>query len=428
MDEAFSAVLVRGSFVSMIKGSFSDTLPFLYNIIAWAMTHIFGYSAAILKFTSVIPMILLLLLGCTNVKRDFGLMPSVIFILCIISVPEMFHYGVEIRMYSYALLFATASGIYAFECFASSSRRSWVLLSCATILGALTHYFALITSAFVWLFLLIMIIRHSSALLKKWCISASCTVVSYVPFFIVAIIQLKKASSYFSAKAPDANGFFSALRSPFVTNITPLSAVLLLLFLFALIFGSRQPVSYMYCSAYVLILIVSYLIMYITGSTFFSSRYLFPAYGLLWLGFAIASGREWHTHIPALYTYIAVFLVLSVTGATNFRSQFIREYCTGVDKMTDFFDANLTENDGYIIYEDNYQIEICMRYYEPGLKKYDFDSACDISGNIWYFEVPGYEKELDAAGIYGYNKEYIGDMSFSIYSFKLYKLTKATDN
>ena len=92
--------------------------------------------------------------------------------------------------------------------------------------------------------------------------------------------------------------------------------------------------------------------------------------------------------------------------------------------MTAWFDRNLSPDDGYIIYETAYQIEICMRYYYPGLKKYDRQSINEIKGNIWYFEVEGYEYELEKFKSLGYNIVYMRQMAFDRYKFNLYRLDK----
>ncbi len=422
MDEAFTAVLVRGSFSSMIHASMADTLPPLYNILLWFMTHLFGYDSVIMKLTSVIPMILLLLSGCTAVRRNFGLQSSILFMLCVIAAPNMLHYGVEIRMYSLALLFGTLSGIYAYEAYKTMTRRSWIMLIISTVAAGYTHQFALITSAFVWLFLLIMLFISKKRVYSKWFISLGTVIISYIPCLIVTITQLKNASSYFSASGISLSGFLSCLRYPFVTNITPVSFILLSVFILGVLYSSRRVVSYLYIAVYPMVLVFSYIIMLVSGSTFFSSRYLVPSLGLLWLGFSILVGQSERRY--SRYMTIFSILTLISAGAVLYHSQFLLEYSSGVSHMTDYFSANLKSDDGYIIYENNYQIELCMRYYEPGFKKYDMDHADDIKGNIWYFEVPGYENKLDETADYGYNKVYIGDMSFDIYSFKLYKLIK----
>ena len=104
--------------------------------------------------------------------------------------------------------------------------------------------------------------------------------------------------------------------------------------------------------------------------------------------------------------------------------EFKGEYFPRVDQMTEWFDENLGPNDGYLIYEDLYQIELCFRYYYPDLKKYDWDSIDQIKGNIWYFEVPGYEDYLELCEEHGYGKIFIDDMNFDRYNFRLYKLEK----
>lgn len=427
MDEAFTAVLVRGSFASMLKGSISDTLPPLYNIYLWSMTHVFGYSAPVMKLASAIPMILILLLGCTAVKRNFGLRTSVVFLICMMTAPELFHYGIEIRMYSLGLLFSTASAIYAYECAHSGTSRPWVMLVLSTALAGYTHQFALIASFFIWVYLLIYMIRSSSVLIRKLIFSGICTVILYIPCLFITYFQLKRASVYFSAVSPSLSGFLSSLRYPFVTGISPLSALLLAVFIFVIILGQRDIFGFLYSSVYIIVLIFAYVIMMISKSSFFSARYLVPSFGMLWLGFAINAGGKWHLKLPEKLIPAAVILTMTMVGIVCYHKQFLAEYCTGVDDMTSYFSRNLSDGDGYLIFEKDYQIELCMRYYEPGLKKYDWDSADKVTGNIWYFEVPGFEKELDSASAYGYNKEYIGDMSFDMYSFKLYRLHRVAD-
>jgi hypothetical protein len=63
-----------------------------------------------------------------------------------------------------------------------------------------------------------------------------------------------------------------------------------------------------------------------------------------------------------------------------------------------------------------------MRYYYPQLKKYDLKHIDEISGNVWYFLVDGYEDELDHAIKNGLNFVYVDDFAFDRYSFKLYRL------
>ena len=115
MDEAFTASLVHTDFAHVISRSMADTLPPLYNIILKIMTSVFGYKLYVMKLTSVIPMVLTIYIGATAVRRRFGFLTSLLFMMFVTFMPLMLYYGVEIRMYSLGFFFATASGVYAYE-------------------------------------------------------------------------------------------------------------------------------------------------------------------------------------------------------------------------------------------------------------------------------------------------------------------------
>ena len=174
------------------------------------------------------------------------------------------------------------------------------------------------------------------------------------------------------------------------------------------------------------VLFFGYSVSIIKGTSYFTSRYLVPSLAVFWLGTAILTlnaVKKLPSHVKRPVS-VFIALVLAVSAVTNYRSQFLSEYDNSVNDMTDWFDKNLSADDGYIIYEDSYQIELCMRYYYPELKKYDFDNIDEIKGNIWYFEVKGYENELERSEDLGYNIVYIRPMSFDRYSFNLYRLDR----
>ena len=418
MDEAFTAVLVRGSFKEMLDRSFLDTLPPLYNILAWLMTKLFGYSTLTLKLTSVIPMIVLMFFSAIKLPKLYDLYTASVFVLCLFSMPYLLHYGVEIRMYSLCLSFTAIAGIYALQFYKEPDLKNGLLLSVFSALSAYSHHYGIIALAFVWIYLLLYFMAAEKKALKNYFISAAATVLFCIPYVVISVKQIKNSTSYFNSGSSPTNGFFAALRYPFVTNITILSAALLLSVIFICISGSRLKEGYALISVYILVLLLSYALMIITGKVFFSGRYLVPSLGLLWLGYSILLKDIRRAGLAVIY----VVLILSVFAVCA-HQQFLEEYEPGVSEMLSFFDKNLTPEDGYIIYEDNYEIEWCMRYYEPQLKKYSPEDIDKIEGNIWYFSVPGYENMLDESIKQDYNIVYKGKMCFDIYSFDLYELT-----
>ncbi|MBO6138090.1 MAG: hypothetical protein J6O71_05700 [Lachnospiraceae bacterium] len=436
VDEAFTACMIRSSFVQMLRQTFSDTLPPLYNVFTWVLTRVFGYSPYIMKLSSALPMLLLMLwLSPRYIARLCGDRAAALFTVCIICAPHLLHYGVEIRPYSWGLFFTTSAGVFALEILTSEAEHvkkahaGFVLFS---VLAGYTHQYALIPCAFLWLMLLLAALRltgDKKLRLRTFFTALGVFFLLYLPMLVLTVYQLGRASGYFSMEALSLRSLLSDLRFPYVTNITPVSlllmAAVLILFIFAVIssFKSiRFAVPALLITIPYLTLCFGYVCSFISGGSVFTARYLIPSLGLLWLGAAMAAGDSeglFPAFCPGIFT-----LILSASLISVYTQEFAAEYAPGVNTMTAYMDENLKAGDGYVIYEDKYQIELCMRYYYPSLKKYDWETAGECSGQLWYFAVPGYENYLKEASKYGYKSEFVSNMSFDQYSFSLYKLVK----
>ncbi|MCR5627562.1 MAG: glycosyltransferase family 39 protein [Lachnospiraceae bacterium] len=436
VDEAFTACIVRRSFFDMLSATIADTLPPFYNVFAWCVTSVLGFNSVTLKLCSVIPMILLLLwLIPFKVRKHFGYFVSFFFAICVIALPHFLHYGVEIRMYSWALFASTAAGVFCYEAIITGEKASLIPFSLFTILSAATHYYALLCCAPLWVFMFVFCLKNSgqehsgTALsLRSFILTALLTFVLYIPFMILTVLQLTGANSHFSMQKVSFKVFLADLRFPFVTNFTPLSLILLALFAFVFIVaiyaifkGDRTLKTYfsvLYASVTYIVLLLSYIISLLRGNNFFTSRYLVPSLGLLWLGVSIG--------ISILYEKDRRFAILIMIPLISlfviYRQEYVSEYNPGVNAMTAYFDSHLKPGDGYVIYEDKYQIEICMRYYYPDFKKHSWENADEITGDAYYLLVPGFEEFLEEAPSQGYEAEFITDMNFDSYSFGLYKL------
>ncbi|MCR4908079.1 MAG: glycosyltransferase family 39 protein [Lachnospiraceae bacterium] len=432
VDEAFSACIIRGSFADMWQKTLSDTLPPFYNVAGWAFTSLTGFNSVSLKLFSVIPMLLLLLLNLTAVRKLFDESAALVFALMTAAMPHLLHYGVEIRMYSWALFFLSGAAVYAAGALTEKLPRALPVLALFTALCGYTHHYALIGAAFLWLFLFIFALFHRkvSKGLFFWALAAF---LLYLPCFVITLRQLRKAGSYFSMQPLGLSSFLSDLRFPFVTNVTVLSALLLLCFLFFLFTGvlrlKKDSAPFLILiSVFYLTLFFGYGVSVALGRTFFTARYLVPSLGPFWLGTAglFAGLPETIPEKGGKEKVLLIFTAVIFTAvlAVDYCQAFKEEYIPDPRKMTDFFDSNLSQEDGYIIFEDDYQIEICMRYYEPELKKTDWDKAPEISGTLWYFAVPGYEEKLSEVPSHGYRAVYAADMSFDRYNFTLYRLYK----
>jgi hypothetical protein len=229
------------------------------------------------------------------------------------------------------------------------------------------------------------------------------------------------------------SSFLSDLRFPFVTNLTPLSALLLITVIFtaALPFFKKEKSipseGLLLISVIFLTLFFAYSVSFLSGRSLFTARYLVPALSVFWLGNALL----WDNAISLSdeKNYLTPFLIalIAVTGVTGYLMTFREEYGKSAEPMKNYFEENIKDGDAYIIDEPVPEIEICFRYYFPDLEKTDWENADNIKGNLWYIEKNGPEDSIENAEKYRYNLIYIHSFFFDRYSFSLYRAEKSEE-
>lgn len=448
LDEAFTASLVNADMPEVIRRSMADTLPPLYNILLKLSTDFFGYSVPVMKMTSAVPMILTMILGATVVRKRYGTLTSCIFILALIVMPNMFFYGVEIRMYSLGFLFATAAGIYAGETVNEPRFLNWMMLTLSTVLAGYSHHFAFVTAGLTYLFVLIYACIEGSRYREdedrekhplrpgSFFICLFATVILYFPCLLVTLQQLKSVSAYFSMPEVTLSVFIKYCRYPFTAGFTPLSIILLVLtgFLFirALVRKNKTAGDFyiIYCFIlYYIVLLFGTVISKVMTANIFVDRYLFFALGLIWLFFAreAATLKKWAA-------YLIVILEI-VIGINAYNIAYAGEYAPGVRELTGWLDQNVSEGDPLYTLEGSEELAYCLPFYNGNLVNYEsLDDAVEAAG-----EVPGrkvfvavldsfegtddYDTAIKEIHDKGYGIEYISEFRFDRYMFKMYKLT-----
>ncbi len=429
VDEAFTASLIRGSLGDVVRDTVHDTLPPFYNLLGKLLTTLFGYSSTILKFSSCIPLILLIFFGGKRVYDVFGFYTAFLFQLFLFTEPYFLYYAVEIRMYSFGMFSCGMAG----ACFAAllsdpvpdkKQLRGFVLY---TVFSGYIHHYALVSCGMMWLILLILlIVRKDRDGLRVFIKSLACFLILYLPGLILTVYQVKNASSYFTMAPLSLKSFLGDLRYPFVTNITPLSALLLLSVLAAAALGiltvKRSFTGLCLLSILYLTLLFGYLTSLLAGRSIFTARYLIPSLPVLWMGCAVLIGRlADETGKTRLLLYLFL-LVTACTGVFGYLKTFREEYRPGVEEMKAYFNNNTGSDDACLFSEDPPEIEICFRYYFPYLKKTKWKNAAETKGKLFLIQPDGEEPPLERCRKYGYNPIYIGDYSFDRYSFSLYEL------
>ncbi|MBQ9551069.1 MAG: hypothetical protein IJU87_09690 [Lachnospiraceae bacterium] len=429
MDEAFTASLIRGDINDVIRDTVSDTLPPFYNLTGKLLTLIFGFSPVVLKLFSCLPMVMLLFFGGRKLFSMLGFRSAFLYELFLFSMPHFLHYGVEIRMYSWGVFACGMAALYFVDILENrASFRGFLLFS---VFAGYIHHFALVSCGMMWFLLLIIrAYKKDTDSIRDYFKSLCLFFLLYLPGLLLSAYQIKNAGSWFSMAPLTLNSILSDLRFPFVTNVTALSALLLLCLCFTVFIAVIQPVK-KYFSTGLLLLSVLYLtvlfgygVSFMAGKSLFTARYLVPSLAVFWLGAAMLFDLTIIAFNDNRYMSGVLAALIAATLVTSYLQTFREEYDPDVTYMKEFFDENLGEGDACIISGENPGLQICFGYYYPGLKRTNWKNAGTTKGNLWLFVSGENSKALENAGKYGYNPVYTGDFAFDRYSFSLYKLEK----
>ena len=221
-DELFTMGLIQHSYGSLTAFTAQDVHPPLYYYIVKLSVYLCKLimpeinAVIVAKIVSVLPYFLLLFYTIFFLRKRFGLFPAGLFFFCILAMPQMSAYTVEIRMYSWALFFVTAAYFHAYELMRKQKGKSWylhgVLFVCYGLAAAYTQYFACIAVIMLYLCLLLWFIYRYMYNKKKnnttkplirtdsetggvwricaWFIGAAISVIGYLPWLFVLYRQM----------------------------------------------------------------------------------------------------------------------------------------------------------------------------------------------------------------------------------------------
>lgn len=193
-DEVFSIKLIQLPLKELISATSQDVHPPLYYIIAKFFTLFLGNSAICFKLISIIPIIILVAYSTIWMKKRFGTFSTITFIT-LISLSPQISYHVEIRMYTWAMLFVTLNAMFAYDIIQTKKRSCWILFTIFGLCAAYTHYYALITVAFIYLFLFTYLLFQNRLYLKSCFYCILFTVLGYLPWLPIAIKQFTTTTS-----------------------------------------------------------------------------------------------------------------------------------------------------------------------------------------------------------------------------------------
>jgi len=197
-DEAYSQMaIINTDFHGVFERVYYwDSHPPLYYYYLKIFADIFGYKTSVYHIASLLPFIIGLVIACTIIKKHFGTLPSIFFIIISSFSESCVEYNLEIRMYSLVFLFVFLSICFSALIIKESGKTLfYVLMTLFGVLAAYTHYYGLAFCGLIVFFtgLFDFIIskknEHGKCALISWITSTLAYIIAYIPWLFVLYKQ-----------------------------------------------------------------------------------------------------------------------------------------------------------------------------------------------------------------------------------------------
>ena len=231
-DELFTVGMIKHSYGDLIAFTAQDVHPPLYYCIVKFFVDLCKLISAqtdpvvVTKVVSVLPYFILLLYCITFIRKRFGMFAGGLFFFCSIAMPQLSSYTVEMRMYSFALLFVTAAFLHAYGVVTAgrniaceicggisqngaeesggtagentvkrTQRIRMGRIHAATLVfyglaAAYTQYFACVAVIMVYLYVLAVFLVRDRGRIKEWLLWVAVSVLGYIPWLFALFAQI----------------------------------------------------------------------------------------------------------------------------------------------------------------------------------------------------------------------------------------------
>ncbi len=428
-DEFFTMQWCRSSRSDFLYEVLHDTAPFLYYFMIRPFVILTGHNILMARLFSLSAVFILFLLGTTFVKKEFGRKAMFFYLSILYLNPFMLQKSTEIRMYIWASAFTLLSGMYCYRLLSAPSRKDWIRFTLFALLASCTHYYAVLTMIFPYLGLLFYFAcTRNKKELKNWFICAGVTVVSYLPFLLIAIFQIRESSGNWisapsSRLAPLKELFYSPVRGTeyLYLSIMAFSTLLALIF-----FLREKKVEYYWslicCSS--LWGIAAFCILFgQLVKPVLLSRYLIMSICLLFLGLAPLARRT------SRYILLLLCLCFALVSSLQYRGALTTLKEDKTEDTLRFAKEQIREGDSILLISGDDYLYNCTSYFVPQARLHyagafetgQFPENAGDSG-FWFFDNGEHLNQAELAKA-GMQAEDFGQYQLGYIHMRIYKIS-----
>lgn len=416
-DELFTVGLIGHSYGELVDLTARDVHPPLYYMITKFFVDLCKLIApgvsvvAAAKMVSVLPYFVLLLYSVTFIRKRFSIFTGGLFLFCAVAMPQLSGYTVEMRMYSWALLFVTAAFWHGYGAvYAPCGREAAGQGGAAGVKGifgkvgaqrlhgaamvlyglaaAYTQYFAAVAAAMVYLYVLFEFLRRDRRRIPEWVLWVAASAAGYAAWLVVLYRQITAVNANYwilPLGLRNLGGCVKFLMKPAFTKeglnvvlavvLTGVYAVVVLYsagYRIKLCHKGREkvPAQTVFMAAGIGVLAGLVLFGFVASALLrpiFVYRYMLPAMGCFWLSFAVALDDLWGMHIANRMwtgTMLGITALIVIVGLRDYRA-FMgeEEYKIRLMKETEEALSSIAPED-IVLYNFD-QVQAVTAYYLP---------------------------------------------------------------
>lgn len=356
-DESYSVGIITHSFADIWTIGSNDVHPILYYWMLKVISLIFGENILIYRLFSVIGIIVLGTLGLTHIRKDFGKKTGLLFTFFSFFLPVMLNYALEIRMYSWTIVFVSLMAIYLYRFIKQKNLKNIILFGIFSIISCYMHYYALACAGILNVGLIIYVIRKRKEfdpkLIKQFVIVEVLQVLLYLPWFVFFVMQFIRVGSGFWISLEIPQIFIDVLNFQYMGNLNStlalIVAILLYIYIGFLIYKgikNKEDIKpgIIPILVYVIIVVVMFLISLVSPILY--ARYLFTITGLLIFFLSFFMAKEKNKYIT-----IAICVIIAIMAIVNNVKVCKENYDESNGKQISYLKENLQPNDT-IIYKE----------------------------------------------------------------------------
>ena len=295
IDEYFTLTVINFPISDILNIVGGDVHPPLYYLLAKAVAKL-GTNLSILKILSIIPFAIMLLVSTIKLREEYGWFTVGLFTFSLAVASEFFTKYLLLRPYSWAVLFVVLSFIYFKDVITEGDKKSCILFTIFSVLGAYFHYYALIIAICLYLILFFHTITYNKGKIKSFALIVIASIILYAPWIPSLAKFLQAIHKSFWIPFPTTDTIIQTVAYFAYSGDTLFSAVTIFIFiLIALIYfryADRDDDFYIlagittYIGTIALALIIS-----IIFKPILLARCILPASAILWLVIAIMIGK-----------------------------------------------------------------------------------------------------------------------------------------